>query len=66
MSKRIDRDNTPCIMLSLDFRKACDTLDSSGIKHSLKLYNFGDSLRRWVTVFYTDIESAVLEQRLRN
>ena len=58
--EQTDRDNTPGIMLSLDFRKAFDTLDWSCIQHSLKLFNFGDSLRRWVTVFYTDIESTVL------
>ena len=48
------------ILLSLDFQKAFDTLEWSCIHHFLKLYNFGDSLRNWVKVFYTDIESAVL------
>ena len=54
------RDDTPGIFLSLDFHKAFDSLDWSCIQHSLKLYNFGDSLRRWVSVFYTEIESAVV------
>ena len=47
------------ILLSLDFLKDFDTLEWSCIHHVLKLYNFGDSLRNWVKVFYTDIESAV-------
>ena len=32
----------------------------SCIHHFLKLYNCNDSLRNWVKVFYSDIESAVL------
>ena len=54
------RDDTPGIFLLLDFHKAFESLDWSCIQHSLKLYNFGDSLRRWVSVFYTEIESAVV------
>ena len=57
------RDDTPGIFLSLDFHKAFDSLDWSCIQpvqHSLELYNFGDSLRRWFSVFYTEIESAVV------
>ena len=52
--------NLSGILLSLDFQKAFDTLEWSCIHHVLKLYNFGDSLRNWVKVFYTDIESAIL------
>jgi len=53
--------NRSGILLSLDFKKAFDTLEwSSCIHHVLKLYNFGDSIRNWVKVFYIDIESAVL------
>ena len=52
--------NRSGILLSLDFQKAFDTLEWSCIHHVLKLYNFGHSLRNCVKVFYTDIESAVL------
>ena len=41
-------------------RKPFVILEWSCIHHVLKLYNFGDSLRKWVKVFYTDIESAIL------
>ena len=40
--------------------KPFDILEWSCIHHVLKLYNFGDSLRNWVKVFCTDIESAIL------
>jgi len=33
------------ILLSVDFRKAFDTLEWSWIHYALELYNFGDSLR---------------------
>ena len=46
--------NRSGILLSLDFQKAFDTLEWSCIHHVLKLYNFGDSLRNWVKVFYTN------------
>ena len=52
--------NLSGILLSLDFQKAFDTLEWSCIHYVLKLYNFGDSLRNWVKVFYTDIESVIL------
>ena len=52
--------NLSGILLSLDFQKAFDNLVWSCIYDVLKLYNFGDSLRKWVRGFYADIESAIL------
>ena len=54
------KDNIPGIFVSLDFSKAFDTLEWPCIQHALKLFNFGEGLRRWVKVFYNDIESAAL------
>ena len=51
--------NRSGVLLSLDFQKAFDTLEWSCIHHICKLYNFGDSLRNWVEVFYTDIKFKV-------
>ena len=55
------KNNIPGIFTSLDFSKAFDTLEWPCIQHALKLFNFGEGLRRWVTVFYNDIESAALK-----
>ena len=52
--------NCPGILLSLNFQKAFDTLEWPCIHNVLNIYHFGDSLRNWIKVFYTDIESAVL------
>lgn len=50
----------PGILLLLDFRKAFDTIKWSFIQNTLNLLNFGDSIKRWVSTFYTTSESAVL------
>jgi len=47
-------------ILSLDFQKAFDTLAWSCISNVLKMFNFGDSLRNWIKVLYTEAESTVL------
>ena len=53
-------ENKSGILLSLDFKKAFDTLEWSFIQNTLSLFNFGESIKRWVTILYTNIESAVL------
>ena len=49
------------ILLSVDFRKAFDTLEWLCIHYALELYNFGDSMRKWVIDFYSEIESEVIK-----
>ena len=50
------------VLVSLDFRKALnfDTLEWPFINSVLNHFNFGESLKRWASIFYTDVESAVL------
>ena len=52
--------NIPGILLSLDFRKAFDSLEWPFIMKTLDDFNFGTDFKRWVSTFYTNIESAVL------
>ena len=52
--------NIPGILVQLDFCKAFDTIEWSFIKRSLALFNFGDSIQQWVSTFYNNLESAVL------
>ena len=56
------KNNIPRIFAPLDFSKAFDTLEWPCIQHALKLINFREGLRRWVTVFYNDIDSAALNK----
>ncbi|KAL9954029.1 hypothetical protein ACROYT_G041517 [Oculina patagonica] len=52
--------NIPGILISVDFKKAFDSLEWSCIQSTLQKFNFGDSVRKWIKIFYTDIESAAL------
>ena len=50
--------NIPGILVSLDFRKAFDSLEWPFIMRTLDVFNFGTSIQKWVSTFYTNIESA--------
>ena len=52
--------NIPGILVSLDFRKAFDSLEWPFIMRTLGVFNFGTSIQKWVCTFYTNIESAAL------
>ena len=52
--------NIPGILVFLDFRKAFDSLEWPFIMRTLDTFNFGKSIKKWVSTFYTNIESAVL------
>ena len=48
------------ILSSLDFRKGFDTLEWPLVQYILRRYNFGTQLRKWIEIFYTNVETAVL------
>jgi len=48
------------ILVSLDLKKAFDTLEWQSIKKILELFNFGENVKKWVRIFYVNIESAVM------
>ena len=50
----------PGIPVALDFRKAFDSLEWPFIMITLDAFNFGSSIKRWISTFYTNIESAIL------
>ena len=50
----------PGILVSLDFRKAFDSIEWPFIMKTLDYFNFGLDIKRWVSTFYTNIESTVL------
>ena len=52
------------LLLALDFHKAFDTLEWPLLQYMLRMFNFGESLRRWVGIFYNNIESTILNNGL--
>ena len=55
-----DRADIPLAILSLDQEKAFDRVDWSFLQRILIKFGFGDSFRQWISLFYTNIESAVV------
>jgi len=52
--------NTPGILVLLDFQKAFDSLEWSFTMNTLDIFNFGTRIKWWISTFYTNIESAVI------
>jgi len=52
--------NTPSILVLLDFQKAFDSLEWSFTMNTLDIFNFGTRIKWWISTFYTNIESAVI------
>ena len=55
--------NLPGILTSLDFWKAFDSLDWPFIAKTLDYFNFGSDIKRWVSAFYTKIQSTAVNNR---
>jgi len=48
----------PGILIALDFRKAFDSLEWPFIMETLNSFNFGTGIKQWISTFYTNVESA--------
>ena len=51
---------TPGILLLIDFEKAFDTVESPFIQNVRGHFNFGQVIRKWVSILYSDVGSAVI------
>ena len=60
MSSHSETDDEPTLMVAIDFKKAFDSLEWLFIKLSMIKFNFGDNIIRWVSIFYQNIQTAVL------
>ena len=52
--------NKPGLLLNVDFEKAFDSVDWNFMHNVLKAFGFGESIRKWIKLFYSDIKSSVL------
>ena len=50
----------PGILLFIDFQKTFDTREWPFIQNVLERFNFGQVIRKWISVMSSDVESAVL------
>ena len=57
---KLKKSNQEGILLLLDFEKAFDSLEWSFIHKTLDYFNFGQNMKKWIKIFYTNIESCVI------
>ena len=54
----------PDLLLFLDFEKAFDSLEWDFLEKCLEKFNFAPDFRRWVHIFYNDVQSCVINNGL--
>ena len=54
-----EKQNIPGLLLFVDFEKAFDTLEWTFVEKTLFFYNFGESIKSWIKLFYTNITSCI-------
>lgn len=57
---KLKKKNMTGIILLIDFEKAFDSLEWSFINKTLSYFNFGEKIKKWVKILYSDIESCVI------
>ena len=55
-----ETNNIPGLLLLIDFEKAFDSVAWSFIHKTLEFFNFGDSIKKWISVFYNNSKSCVI------
>ncbi len=52
--------NIPGLLIMIDFEKAFDSVEWSFIQKCLDFYQFGPSVKQWISTFYNNIQSSAL------
>ncbi len=60
LSDYAEQEDIPLALLSLDQEKAFDRVDWGFLYRILDTFNFGPAFCRWIKLFYTNVESAVV------
>lgn len=55
-----DINDIPGLLLLIDFQKAFDSISHNFILQALEFFNFGNSIKSWIKLFYEDAFSCVL------
>ena len=56
-----DKLDIPGLLLIIDFEKAFDSISWKFIEKVLNFLNFGESIKKWLKVFYNDISASVVQ-----
>ena len=56
----LDAKKTSGLLLFIDFEKAFDSLEWDFMNKALNAFNFGPNVKRWITIFYEGVQSAVM------
>ena len=56
LMKHANKKQIESLILLIDFKKAFDSLTHKYIDNCLKMFNFGESIRRWVKLFFSNRE----------
>ena len=59
-----DSKNIPGILIFIDFKKAFDSLELHYLFSCLETFHFGPNFINWVKMFYTNIQSCVINNGL--
>ena len=52
--------NISSLLVAIDFEKAFDSVNWNFLRHALRKFNFGPSFCAWITAFYSNISSCVM------
>ena len=59
---KLNSNNQEGLLLLIDFERAFDSVEWNFLDEALKLFNFWESIRRWVKTFYKNINTAPFMQ----
>jgi len=59
-----DMENIPGLLLFLDFEKAFDSINWKFMLEVLNVFNFGENLIKWIKIFYSNISSCVINNKI--
>ena len=55
-----EKNNIPALLLLIDFEKAFDSVAWPYIHKVLDFFNFGESIKKWFTLFYNNTKSCII------
>lgn len=61
MMQYTEENDIPALLLLIDFEKAFDSVSWSFLDKVLRCFNIGECFRKWISIFYKNIKSAIIQ-----